>query len=328
MIETINRRRFVAMAAANLAAPAVHAQQARDKITLLTDYGYYGRHSYLFYALNKGYFAEQGLDVTLLRGQGSYDVAKQIANGVAQFGIVDTTAIILARGNDQIPIKALAMIYAKLPSATFVMKGSGISVPKDLEGRTIAGATAGSGRALFGVYAKLAGFDAAKVNWVNAPSDSLPAALVGGRVDGINNFVLSKPLLSKMAAPKEVLPLPFSDVGMDAYAQALTTSEKVIAAGPDLARRVSTAVIRGLKDATANPQEAGKILNGYYREIDATIAAGETEILSDLARLPGVDLGTIQADRMAKTIDLVKETASLARPVQPQDVYAADIKPL
>src|SRR5690242_16636185 len=170
-----SRRSLILSAAAALAAPNVWAQKARDSITFLTDYGYYGRHSYIFYALKKGYFADEGVDVTILRGQGSYDVAKQIANGVAQFGIVDTAAIILGRGNDGIPIKAVAMIYAKLPSATFVMKGSGISQPKDLEGRTIAGATAGSGRALFGVYARLAGFDAGKVKWVNAPSDSLPA---------------------------------------------------------------------------------------------------------------------------------------------------------
>src|SRR5262245_16298643 len=132
----LNRRGFLAAAASALAAPAGWAQPAREKISFLTDFGYYGRHSYIFYALNKGYFAEEGLDVTVLRGQGSYDVAKQIANNVAQFGIVDTTAIILGRANDQIPIKAVAMIYAKLPSATFVMKASGIARPQDLEGRT------------------------------------------------------------------------------------------------------------------------------------------------------------------------------------------------
>jgi NitT/TauT family transport system substrate-binding protein len=287
MLKKINRRSLLLSAAATMAAPHVRAQGAAEKVSFLTDYGYYGRHSYIFYALKKGYFTDQGLDVSILRGQGSYDVAKQIANGVAQFGIVDTAAIILGRANDQIPIKAVAMIYAKLPSATFVMKGAGISQPKDLEGRTIAGATAGSGRALFGIYARLAGFDANKVKWVNAPSDSLPAALVSGRVDGINNFVLSQPLLTKMAAPK----------------------------------RVSRATIRGLKDAIANPADAGAILNQYHREIDIDVGAGETEILRGLATLPGVELGSIQQDRMTKTIDLVGETSALTRPVQAQDVY-------
>jgi NitT/TauT family transport system substrate-binding protein len=301
MLRKVNRRTVMLSAAAAIAAPHVRAQGAAEKISFLTDYGYYGRHSYIFYALKKGYFSDEGLDVSILRGQGSYDVAKQVANGVAQFGIVDTAAIILGRGNDQIPIRAVAMIYAKLPSATFVMKGAGISQPKDLEGRTIAGATAGSGRALFGVYARLAGFDANKVKWVNAPSDSLPAALVSGRVDGINNF---------------------SEVGMDAYAQALATSESMIAAKPDLVKRVARATIRGLKDATANPVEAGSILHEYHREVDADVAAGETEILRGLAMLPGVKLGLIEPERMTKTINLVKETSSLSHPVKAEDVFS------
>jgi NitT/TauT family transport system substrate-binding protein len=317
----IARRSFLLAAAATIAAPRVHAQPAREKIILLTDYGYYGRHSYIFYALAKGYFAEEGLDVTIARGQGSYDVAKQIANSVAQFGIVDTTAIILSRGNDQIPVKAIAMIYAKLPSATFVMKDSGISKPKDLEGHMIAGATAGSGRALFGVYAKLAGFDANKVQWVNAPSDSLPAALISGRVDGINNFVLSTPLLQRMAAPKAVLALPFFAVGMDAYAQALATSETILNDKPDLARRVARAILRGLKAAIDNPQEAGTILHQYQREIDADIATGETQILASLAQLPNAPLGSIEPARMTATIDLVQQTTALAHPVSASDVF-------
>jgi len=321
MTAKIGRRSFLLAATGAIALRGARAQTTRNKITFLTDYGYYGRHSYIFYALEKGYFSEEGLDVTVARGQGSYDVAKQVANGVAQFGIVDTTAIILARGNDQIPIKAIAMIYAKLPSATFVMKDSGISRPQDLVGRTIAGATAGSGRALFGVYAKLAGFDASKVQWVNAPSDSLPAALISGRVDGINNFVLSAPLLQRMATPKEVLALPFSDVGMDAYAQALTTSESVINSNPDLVRRVARATIRGLRGAIENPQEAGAIIHQYQREVDPDLAAGETIILSDLARLPNVPLGTIDADRMKKTIDLVLEIAPLTHSVTATDIY-------
>lgn len=320
MAPTITRRNLLAAGAAAVMAPRALAQSAPERITFLTDYGYYGRHSYIFYALKKGYFAEERLDVTILRGQGSYDVAKQLANGVAQFGIVDTAAIVLGRANDGIPIKAVAMIYAKLPSATFVMKTSGIATPKDLEGRTIAGATAGSGRALFGVYAKLAGFDADKVKWVNAPSDTLPAALISGRVDGINNFVLSAPLLTKMAAPKEVLALPFSDIAMDAYAQALATSESMITSKPDLVRRVARATVRGLKGAIADPAEAGRILNEYHREVDADVAAGETKILGDLAILPGKEIGTIDDDRMAKTITLVKETASLKRNVDPVEL--------
>ena len=54
MTKPLRRRTFLASAAATLAAPRVMAQ-ARDKITYLTDFGYYGHQSYIFYALRKGY---------------------------------------------------------------------------------------------------------------------------------------------------------------------------------------------------------------------------------------------------------------------------------
>ena len=77
--------------------------QAADKITFVTDFGYNGRHAYYFVAIEKGYYAGVGLDVQIVRGQGSADAVKQVAAGTAQIGFADTAAIILGRGNDAIP---------------------------------------------------------------------------------------------------------------------------------------------------------------------------------------------------------------------------------
>ena len=85
------------------------------------------------------------------------------------------------------------------------------------------------------------------------------------------------------------------------------------------------ALLLALKDAIANPKEAGTFLNQYHREVDADVAAQETQILGSLAQLPGVALGTIRTDRMAKTVDLVKETSSLKRPVNAEDVFSQAI---
>ena len=48
----------------------------------------------------------------------------------------------LARGNDQIPVKLVSIVYAKPPQAVFCREDSGIKPPKDLEGASI-GNTAG-----------------------------------------------------------------------------------------------------------------------------------------------------------------------------------------
>ena len=98
---------------------------AADNITFVTDFGFNGRHAYYYVALDKGYYKAAGLDVKIVRGQGSTDAVKQVASGTAQIGFADSSAVIFAKANDNIPIKLVAIIYAKPPHAIYVLKDSG-----------------------------------------------------------------------------------------------------------------------------------------------------------------------------------------------------------
>src|ERR1700719_3299972 len=89
--------------------------RAMENVTLITDFGFNGRHSYFYVALDKGYYKAEGLNVTILRGQGSIDAIKKVASGAAAIGFADTGALALARSNDSIPVKLLAVVYAKPP---------------------------------------------------------------------------------------------------------------------------------------------------------------------------------------------------------------------
>ena len=148
--------------------------QAADKITFVTDFGYNGRHAYYFVALEKGYYARLDLDVQIVRGQGSADAVKQVAAGTAQIGFADTAAVILGRGNDAIPAKVVCIVYAKPPHVIYVLKDSGITKPKDLEGRKIADTAFSAVPKLFDAYAKAAQIDAGKVTWLAPPPTPCP----------------------------------------------------------------------------------------------------------------------------------------------------------
>jgi ABC-type nitrate/sulfonate/bicarbonate transport system substrate-binding protein len=57
---------------------------AADNVTFITDFGFNGRHAYYYVALEKGYYEAAGLDVKIVRGQGSSDAVKQVASGTAK----------------------------------------------------------------------------------------------------------------------------------------------------------------------------------------------------------------------------------------------------
>jgi NitT/TauT family transport system substrate-binding protein len=291
---------------------------AADKVTFVTDFGYNGRHAYYFVALEKGYYAKQNLDVQIVRGQGSADAVKQVA-GSAQIGFADASAVILGRGNDQIPVKLVAIVYAKPPHAIYVLKDSGITKPKDLEGKKIADTAFSAVPKLFNAYAKAAKIDASKVTWLVAASDTLPALLTTGRADGIGQYIVGEPLLAKSAAPKQVVALSYADAGLNLYGNGIIASDNLIKTNPELVRRFVAATMQGLKDAIANPQEAGAIMHKHHREVDADVATAETKLVGTLTGQP---LGVLDPAQVKQAIEIVGGAFSLKHPVAPDEVYA------
>lgn len=296
--------------------------KAQDKVTFVTDFGFNGRHSYFYVALEKGYFKDANLDVTIVRGQGSADAVKQVAAGTAQIGFADLAAVILARANDKIPVKMVSVIYAKPPHAIYALKSSGIQKPKDLEGKRIADTAFSAMPKLFESYAKAAGIDSKKVTWVIASSDALPGMLALNRVDAIGQFLVGEALLKKNAAPQELVRLGYADVGLDYYSNGIIASDETIKDKADVVRRFVAATLRGLADAIANPDEAAAIMNKHHKQIDPAIIKAETELVGTLARVPDSPLGAIDPNRVKKTIEIVASGYELKNPVTPEDVSA------
>jgi NitT/TauT family transport system substrate-binding protein len=303
------------------AAFAVPSPAGAAEVNFITDFGYNGRHSYYYVALDKGYYKAEGLDVKILRGQGSADAIKKVAAGAADIGFADAGSLVLARSNDEIPVKMVAIVYASSPHAIFALADSGIKVPKDLEGKTIADSAFSAMPLIFNAYAQAAGIDRSKVKWVSAESSALPTLLATGRVEAIGQFTVGEPLLAAAAAPKKLVRLAYKDAGLDYYANGIVATEKTISENPDMVKAFVRATLKGMHDAFANPAEAGAILNKYHKEISPEVAKGETELVRELATVPGRHLGVIDPARIQKTIDIVAKSYPMKNPVKPQDMF-------
>ena len=85
-----SRTRNIAVASSLLVLGVLHVPgpaEALDSVSLITDFGYNGRHAYFFVALDKGYYKAAGLDVKILRGQGSVDAIRQVGAKQRDFRI-------------------------------------------------------------------------------------------------------------------------------------------------------------------------------------------------------------------------------------------------
>lgn len=304
-----------------LAADAVRPAAAAE-LNFITDFGFNGRHAYFYVAREKGYYKAEGFDVNFLRGQGSADAIKKVAAGIATFGFADAGSLVLARGNDGVPVKLVSIVYAKPPQAIFAIKGSGINVPKDLEGRTVADTASSSVRLLFPAFAKAAGIDAAKVTWVVAEGSALPSLLANGRVDAICQFSVGEPLIAAATAPKEITRIAYKDSGLDYYGNGIIASDETIAKNPDQVKAFVRATIKGMKDAFANPAEAATIMAKYQKELAPAVIEGETRLVGELAEVKGQAMGHIDPNSIKGTVDVMSANFTLKTPVQPAELFA------
>src|SRR5437016_12605533 len=118
-----------------LALPATTPAQPKPlrPYTLILDFVPTGEYIPHYTALEKGWYKDEGLDVKIVRGQGSADTVKRIAAGQGEVRNSDISALIAARANTDVKVKAIALWYRRPPHGVFVRADSPIKTPKELE---------------------------------------------------------------------------------------------------------------------------------------------------------------------------------------------------
>jgi NitT/TauT family transport system substrate-binding protein len=118
-----------------------------------------------------------------------------------------------------------------------------------------------------------------------------------------------------------IIRLAYKDAGLDYYANGIIATEATIKDNPDVLKAFIRATFKGMRDAFANPTEAGEIMNKYHKEISPEVGKGETELVKELASVPGQKMGVIDESRIQRTIDIMAKSYPMKQAVQPQDMF-------
>ncbi len=252
---------------------------AQDKVRFQTDWIPSGEHAMYYGAWSKGIFAKHGIDITITRGYGSGDTVTKVAAGAADFGVADISAVMTARARTNVPIKTIAVLYNKSPHSLFVLKSSGITNFKGLEGKKIGITPGNSHRFYFPEVAKKAGTDPNKLIWTNMDGAAMAAQLIAKNIDAAPFYSIHYYYINKAAvkAGQEILPLPFVEVGFKIYAASLITTDKMIQDKPDLVKRFLAATKEAFEWAAANPEEACKLHVVRFPEVELDDCMGSVK---------------------------------------------------
>jgi NitT/TauT family transport system substrate-binding protein len=302
------------------------SQSKPDKVVYITSFGNFGRDAYVWVAKDKGYFKDANIDVEIQPGTGTNNV-QNVAAGKAQFSVVDFTGAVLQISNAKAPlgIQAVAAIQQNSMAAVMALNSSGISQPKDLEGKTIADSPGSVVQMLFPTYAKLAGVDSSKVKFVSGSAQQLPQLLANGTVNAIDQFVVGQPTVQAVAG-KPITVLAYSKYIGDLYGNALWTSTSLIAKNPGLVKRFRDALLKGLNDSLADPDGAGKILAKNVPTANATSAAAELRLMKGYVEGTG-PVGEITSDRVARMVAILQGAGAISKPIDPNTLVDFDLVP-
>lgn len=279
------------------------------KVIFRLDWILMGKHAMHYVPLDKGWYEDAGLDVTVARGSGSIATIGTVDKGMDTFGHADTSNVMIARSKGA-KVKEIAMFHSKTPFSFISLKETGIEEPKDLEGKKLAMSPGGSSLPLIPYVCELMGIDFDKIEFVwMDPAAALPA-LLAHTVDFTASYYISQdpPVLEAEGIPYNVM--KWYDYGFDVYSNGLITRDELIENDPDLVRKFVQVSMRGCEWASEHPDEAAEILCKYEAGLD--LEAMKIGSRYGVDALWGKEqeehcLGWMDHERMVRTRDVVCE---------------------
>ena len=179
---------FLSLATTGLA----QAQKAPLKpVTLVLEWtGMQPQHFGFWIARERGWYAEEGLDVTIKGSSSSAQAMQIVSGGQAEFGNVGASALVQVAGKGTLQLKMVALFGQRDSLSMAYFESSGIKTPKDLEGRKVGMVPGSTPFLLWSRFAKVNGIDTSKVQIINWDFRSYYGIFGAKQVDVAGNFTL------------------------------------------------------------------------------------------------------------------------------------------
>lgn len=129
-------KRYVLLAAAAILCSGIATAHAADKLTLQLKWVTQAQFAGYYVALDKGFYRNVGLDVTIKPGGPDISPPQVIAGGGADV-VVDWMPSALATREKGIPLVNIAQVFTKSGLELTCRKDSGIKTPADFKGKTL-----------------------------------------------------------------------------------------------------------------------------------------------------------------------------------------------
>ncbi|MCY4259803.1 MAG: ABC transporter substrate-binding protein [Rhodobacteraceae bacterium] len=282
------------------------APQAADSLTLQLKWVTQAQFAGYYVALDKGYYAEEGLDVTVNAGGPDIAPPQLIAGGAADL-IIEWLPAALAARERGLPLVNIAQPFKSSGLMLTCRKDTGITSPADFPGRTL------------GVW--YFGNEYPFLSWMSQlgiPTDGSEGGvtvikqgfnvdpLLSGQADCISTMTYNEywQVIDAGYAPDDLITFKYEEQGVATLEDGIYALESSLddPAMVDRFVRFVRASMRGWKYAEANPDEAADIVLSY----DLTGAQTEEHqrrMMGEIAKLTAGSNGELSEADFNRTVD-------------------------
>ena len=255
------------MFAGLLMGNAAQAQVPVAKLDIAASNTWWGQVPIML-AIDKGFFKEQGIETELKNIPASGDRIAALTAGSVAFSNLGRIAAIVEMARNNTSFYYFANIDDS-PGNEGCWARPGVTDFKALRGKKVAANT--SAQITMNGLLENAGMTERDVQFVNLPGPEMAAALAKGDVDAA---CVWEPLLTNVRASTpggKLLGLDsdtpnFKKFGTMASPDVMIISRKLVTEQPDLARKLTIAIFKGVEYTNAHPQETAETVAHYFRK--------------------------------------------------------------
>ncbi len=287
---------------------------AEEKISFALDWKFEGPSAPYFYAIDKGFFKNEGLNVEISPGKGSLDAIPKVATGAFPVGFADINSVVkFLDKNPGAPVTAVMMVYDKPPFAIVGRKSLGVKTPKDLEGRILGAPPPDGAWAQFPAFASANNLAVDKITVEPVGFPTREPMLAEKKVDAITGFSFSMFLnLVRLGVPEDdISVLLMANHGLELYGNSIIVNTDFAAKNPKLITGFIRAVAKGWNEAIKNPSDAVKSMIKRNPAADLELEtrrlrlAIEGNVVTEHTKANG--MGSIDPSRMERAIQQLAE---------------------
>jgi NitT/TauT family transport system substrate-binding protein len=307
-----------------LAGPAA----AQDKVTFRLNWLLYGFHTPFYLGLERGYYKDEGIELTIGEGQGSVRAVQTIGAKGDTFGLADGGSV-MAGVSKGAPVKAVMAVTNSSPYSLAVREDSGIKTLKDVEGKTVATAPGEAGLQLLPALFARNGVDIEKVKILRVEGAGKMVAVAEKRAEGLMAGLDNQSL----TLPKQGVPLidfAYSKYGTNTVGLTIFTHADTIKEKPDLVRRFVKATVRSFEAAQKEPDASIKAGQKVKADLETELSLAQLKVGMGLMKTEAtkaLPTGHFALKDWEDTLELMKKYQGLETTQTAQDFFTNEFLP-